>query len=190
MIANMADIAHEFGLSEEELTAEALRTFLKEHLRQLETKLRSCCAQAGVDSIQGLERLLRQGNIGEADLQAAQALAERAHRLEMLLQDLPLPANPPPTLEQVREILQTKTLDWAESYGIKILGIYGPYAAGKPRPYDRIGLLVELLKPMGIEFFGLEGELGKILGAPVQVSTRGGLWPDRSEQIMSELVRI
>ena len=187
---NIADIAYEFGLTEEELTTEALRTFLKEHVRQLETEVAAHYALAGVDSLRGMERLLRQGDIREEVYQEAFDLAGRAHRIGMLLEDLPAPADPPPTLDQVREILQIKAPVLAESHGVRVLGIYGPYATGKPRPYDRIGLLVELLKPLGIKYFGLEREFSKILGAPVQVSDQGGLWPDREQRIMHELVKI
>ena len=187
---NIADIAYEFGFNEEELTTEALRTFLKEHVRQLEAEVSSLYARASVDSLQGMEKLLRQGVVRDEDYQEACVLAGRAHRLEMLLADLPVPANPPPTLEQVRDILQEKAQVLAEYHGIRVLGIYGPYVVGKPRPYDRIGLLVELLKPLGIEFFGLEGELRKILGAPVQISTQGGLKGIEAERVMSELVSL
>ena len=185
---NIADIAYEFGLTEEELTTEALRLFLKDHVRQLETELRSLYASAGVHSLKGMEHLLRQGGIREEDYQEVFDLAGRADRIGMLLADLPVPANPPPTLDQVRELLRIKAPALAEAHGVKVLGIYGPYVAGKPRPYDRIGLLVELLKPLGIEFFGLEGELSKILGAPVHVSTQGGLRGTEAERVMSELV--
>ena len=59
MIENILDIAYEFGLTEEELTTEALRTFLKAHVRQLETEVGHLYAQAGVDSLQGTENWLR-----------------------------------------------------------------------------------------------------------------------------------
>ena len=190
MVENISDIAYEFGLTEEELTTEALRTFLKAHVHQLETEVGSHYAQAGVDSLQGMEKLRRRGEIREEDFQEAFELVARADRIGLLLDGLPVPANPPPTLNRVKEILRVKAPALAESYGIRVLGIYGPYVAGKPRPYDRIGLLVELLKPLGLEFFGLEGELSKILGAPVQVSTQEGLWPHRAQRIMSELVTI
>ena len=187
---NITDIAYEFGLTEEELTTEALRAFLKDHVRQLEAELRSHYVGAGVDSLQGMENLCQQGVIREEEYQEVYDLAGRAHRIGMLLEDLPGPAAFPPTLDQVKEILQVKAPVLAEFHGIRVLGIYGPYAAGKPRSYDRIGLLVELLNPLGLEFFGLEGELSKILGAPVQVSTQEGLWPNRAQRIMSELVEI
>ena len=187
---NISDIAYEFGLTEEELTIEALRTFLKEHVRELETEVTARYTRAGVDSLRGMEQLLRQRDIREEDYQEVHDLVARADRIGMLLGDLPMPASPPPTLDQIREILQVKAPVLAESSGIKVLGIYGPYVEGKPRPYDRIGLLVELLRPMGLEFFGLEGKLREILGAPVQVSTHGGLRGTEAERVMSELVTL
>jgi predicted nucleotidyltransferase len=203
MPANIEDIAYEFGITEEELTTEALRLFLKEHMRQLETELQACYAKAGVDSLQGMEKLLRQGEINGEDFREVRDLTDRAHRIGMLLEDLLVATKVPPTLNQVRQILKTKvpptlnqvrqilkakTPALAEAYGVKVIGIYGPYAAGKPRPYDHVGLLVELQKPMGLEFFGLERELSRILGAPVRLSTKNVEWPGSAERIMSELV--
>ncbi len=188
MPANIEDIAYEFGITEEELTTEALRLFLKEHMRQLETELQACYAKAGVDSLQGMEKLLRQGEINGEDFREVRDLTDRAHRIGMLLEDLLVATKVPPTLNQVRQILKAKTPALAETYGVKVIGIYGPYAAGKPRPYDHVGLLVELQKPMGLEFFGLERELSRILGAPVRLSTKNVEWPGSAERIMSELV--
>lgn len=190
MPENISDIAHEFGLTEEELTTEALRLFLREHVGHLVAEVESQYAQAGADSLPGMEELFRQGEIREETFREVLDLAGRAHRIRMLLDDLPVPANPPPTLQEVRAILQLKAPVLAESHGIKVLGVYGPYVAGKPRPYDRIGILVELLKPLGWEFFGLERELSKILRAPVQVSTQGGLKGIEAEKVMSELVNL
>ena len=188
MPENISDIAQEFGLTEEEVTTEALRSFLREHVGQLEAAVESQYARAGVDSLQGMEKLFRQGEIREEEYREVSDLAGRAHRIGMLLEDLPVSANPPPTLDQVRRILQVKAPFLAESHGIKVLGIYGPYVTGKPRPYDRIGILVELLKPLGWKYFGLERELNRILGAPVQVSTHGGLRGVEEARVMSELV--
>ena len=195
---NIDEIADAFGLSEDVLVTEGIRAFVQNHLDSLEAESKTLCAKYGVATFKEMDGIVRRERTKEgdsaADFDQFDYLTERIQRMKVLLEGMPDPPKfPLPTLDQVRETLRARETVLAESYGIKVLGIYGPYAVGKPRPYDRIGLLVELLRPMGFEFFGLDMELSEFLGTPVQVSTPGTpgeAWSHRTQRIMSELVEI
>jgi len=64
---------------------------------------------------------------------------------------------------------------WLESRGITRVRLFGSYARDEARPDSDIDLLVELTKPLGLEFFGVERELSEKLGARVEMSTEDGL---------------
>ena len=195
MSLDLSGIAKEFALSEEILITESIRLFLTEHLRLLEADQQARCAKFGVQTLEEMDGLLRRGEVEKDDirddLQEVDYLTNRIQRIKALLDDLPMaPKTPQPTLDQIRQILKAQMPSLAETYGVKSLGIFGPYATGQARPYDCVGVLVEFHKTPGLAFFGLERELGETLGVPVHLSTKDGLWPQRAERIMSELVEV
>jgi predicted nucleotidyltransferase len=195
MRPDIAEIAKEFALPEEVLITESVRAFLTEHLRQMEADRQARCAKFGVKTLEEMDGLLRRGEIDEDDIlqdfQEVDYLTNRIRRIKVLLEDLPMaPKTPQPTLDQIRQTLKAQMPSLAETYDVKSLGIFGPYATGQARPYDCVGVLVEFHKPPGLAFFGLQRELGETLGVPVHLSTKDGLWPQRAERIMSELVEV
>ncbi len=195
MSLDLSDIAKEFALSEEVLITESVRLFLTEQLSLLEADRQARCAKFGVQTLEEMDGLLRRGEVEKDDirddLQEVDYLTNRIQRIKALLDDLPMaPKTPQPTLDQIRQTLKSQMPKLAETYDVKSLGIFGPYATGQARPYDCVGVLVEFHKPPGLAFFGLERELGETLGVPVHLSTKDGLWPQRAERIMSELVEV
>ena len=52
MLANVADIAYELGLTEEVLAVEAVRMFLKVRLGEIEEEILACCPMYGVKYLQ------------------------------------------------------------------------------------------------------------------------------------------
>lgn len=192
---NIDEIADAFGFSEEVLIAESVRVFVQNHLESLKAERKAIFTKYRVTTIEELAELIQPGE-GAADdnpeeLQRVGYLADRIRRITALLDDLPeTPHSPQLDLDRIRAILKAQQPLLSESYGVKVLGIFGPYATGKPRPYDKVGVLVKLQKPMCFDFFGLQTELSRILGAPVLLATENAAWPGRIERIMSELVAV
>jgi hypothetical protein len=64
---------------------------------------------------------------------------------------------------------------WLEQRGIVRVRLFGSHARDEARTDSDIDLLVELEKPLGLEFFRIEEELGEKLGAKVQMVTEAAL---------------
>ena len=195
MSPDLYEIAQEFGLTEEALMTESVRLYLAEHLRMLEVDRQARCAKFGVNDLEEMDNLLRRGEVEEEaireDLEEVSHLTYRIQRVKALFEDLPPPPRDPlPTLDEIRQTLKDQLPALKENYSVKSMGIFGPYATGKARPYDSVGVLVEFYETPGLAFFGLEQELGEALGVRVHLATRGGLWPDAAKRIMSELVSV
>lgn len=64
---------------------------------------------------------------------------------------------------------------WLEERGIARVRLFGSYARDEARPDSDIDLLVEFSKPIGLRFFELENELGRRLGARVNLASEENL---------------
>ncbi len=58
-----------------------------------------------------------------------------------------------------------------KKYGVKIIGIFGSFARGEQTEISDVDILVEVERPIGLEFFGLWDEIEKILGLKVDLLT-------------------
>lgn len=64
---------------------------------------------------------------------------------------------------------------WLESQGIGRVRLFGSHARDEARPDSDIDLIVEMTKPLGLDFFRIEDELTEKLGAKVEMSTLDSL---------------
>ena len=64
---------------------------------------------------------------------------------------------------------------WLESQGIGRVRLFGSHARDEARADSDIDLIVELTRPMGLDFFRIEDELSEKLGAKVEMSTEDAL---------------
>jgi hypothetical protein len=64
---------------------------------------------------------------------------------------------------------------WLEEQGIARVRLFGSYARDEARPDSDVDLIVEITKPLGLRFFGIERELSEKLGAHVELSTESSL---------------
>lgn len=64
---------------------------------------------------------------------------------------------------------------WLAEQGIGRVRLIGSYARDEARPDSDIDLIVELTRPMGLDFFRIERELSERLGATVEMSTESSL---------------
>lgn len=77
-----------------------------------------------------------------------------------------------------RDELLTKLRDlkpWLEEQGIVNVRLFGSYARDEAGPDSDVDLLVDIAKPLGFRFFGIERELGEKLGAPVEMGTEDSM---------------
>ena len=61
MPVDVATVAREFSLTEEDVTREGIRAFLLERLRLLEADRKARCAKYGVANLWDMEKLMEQG---------------------------------------------------------------------------------------------------------------------------------
>ena len=60
---------------------------------------------------------------------------------------------------------------WLEEQGIVNVRLFGSYARDEAGPDSDVDLLVEITKPLGFRFFGIEEDLSKAVGARVEMGT-------------------
>ncbi|MGE5265201.1 MAG: nucleotidyltransferase family protein [Acidobacteriota bacterium] len=77
----------------------------------------------------------------------------------------------PRTKTQVIKLLGKELPYLRERYGVARLALFGSYAKGKPRQASDVDLLVELERPLGLEFVELANDLEKSLGKKVDIAT-------------------
>lgn len=64
---------------------------------------------------------------------------------------------------------------WLREQGVARVRLFGSYARDEAGPESDIDLLVELDKPLGLDLFRVEEQLGAALGAKVQMVTDSAL---------------
>lgn len=64
---------------------------------------------------------------------------------------------------------------WLSAQGVGRVRLFGSYARNEARPDSDVDLIVDLTRPLGLEFFQLEEELSRRLGAPVHMTTEAAL---------------
>jgi len=75
------------------------------------------------------------------------------------------------TKEKILQTLRNELPYLQEKYGVKRMAIYGSFAKGAQTRKSDIDILVQLVKPLGLEFVGLAYYLEEILGRKVDLAT-------------------
>ena len=92
MSVSVREIAREFSMSEEELRRESLRAFLLSKLRLLESERQVRCAKFGVQSLEEMDELIKQGIVEEdailEDFQNVDYLTAHMKRMQKFLENL------------------------------------------------------------------------------------------------------
>lgn len=60
---------------------------------------------------------------------------------------------------------------WLAEQGIAGVRLYGSFARDEAGPESDVDLMVEITKPLGFRFFGIERELSEHLGRQVEMTT-------------------
>ena len=77
----------------------------------------------------------------------------------------------PLTKERVLQTLRKDLPYLQQKYGVARIAIYGSFAKGVQTTKSDIDILVQLSKPLGLEFIGLAYYLEEILGREVDLAT-------------------
>ncbi len=69
-----------------------------------------------------------------------------------------------PPLQEILKTLRANMPALHAEYGVVSMAIIGPYAKGDDYEASRLDLMVNLERPLGLKFFGMDGELNQIQG--------------------------
>jgi uncharacterized protein len=97
------------------------------------------------------------------------------------------------TKESLLAVLRHELPYLRQTYGVTRIALYGSYARGTATPKSDVDLLVELARPLGLEFVSLALYMEKRLGRKVDLATfddlRRGLSVPRSRAAAIEIER-
>ena len=79
---------------------------------------------------------------------------------------------------------------WLEEQGIVNVRLFGSYARDEAGPDSDVDLLVDLAKPMGWDFFGIEQALSDHLGRKVEMGTETSMHRLLRERVTPEAIRV
>ena len=75
------------------------------------------------------------------------------------------------TKEEIIQILRRELPYLKEKYGVEKIVLYGSFAKGTHKKKSDIDILVDIKRPIGLEFVSLADRLEEILGRKVDVAT-------------------
>jgi uncharacterized protein len=75
-------------------------------------------------------------------------------------------------------------------YGITRLRLFGSHARDEANEDSDVDLIVDLGRPLGLDFFGMELELAKRLGRKVDLATPGALHKVIKDRVLAEAVDV
>jgi len=73
------------------------------------------------------------------------------------------------TLEEIKRIIAEHKEEIRQKYGIVILGVFGSYARGEQKEASNVDILVELERPVGLEFYEFRDYIKNLLGTKADV---------------------
>ncbi|MCK4761291.1 MAG: nucleotidyltransferase family protein [Candidatus Aminicenantes bacterium] len=94
------------------------------------------------------------------------------------------------SIERLTLILRKNKPTLKKKYAVNKLGIFGSYARGEETPGSDVDVLVQLGKPIGLDFVTLADELEELLGVEVDLVSANAVKPRMMEQIEKELVYV
>jgi predicted nucleotidyltransferase len=75
------------------------------------------------------------------------------------------------TLEEIKRTIAEHKEEIRQKYGIVILGVFGSYARGKQKETSDVDIIVELERPVGLEFYEFWDYIENLLGTKADVLT-------------------
>ena len=90
-----------------------------------------------------------------------------------------------PPLQEILKILRANMPALLAEYGVISLAVIGPYAKGDDYEASRLDLMVDFERPLGLKFFGMDDDLGDLLGVKVHVVTKSVI-VERESHLLDE----
>jgi hypothetical protein len=91
-VIDIQELARELDLTEHELMRQGMRALILERIRLFSAEKQARCAKFGVTSLEGMDELIRKGQVAEKDIledfQTVDYLEARIKRLERFLERL------------------------------------------------------------------------------------------------------
>lgn len=91
-------------------------------------------------------------------------------------------------INTLEELLMKSKKFLQEQYGIEKIGYSGSYARNEQRQTSDLDIIIELGRPIGLEFLDIKYYLKEKLGVPIDLVTTNALKPQLKKQILSEVV--
>lgn len=85
-----------------------------------------------------------------------------------------------PTLKETQRILRERLPELKKRYGVRSLGLFGPYVRGEKSRHSDRDILVEFVR--------LEAYLSQLVGPRVDLVMKSALKPRIGERILSETI--
>jgi len=99
----------------------------------------------------------------------------------------------PRTKQEIMQVLKKQLPYLQEKYGVQRIAIYGSFAKGNQTKRSDVDILVQLMKPLGLEFIELAYHLEMILKKKVDLATfdtlKRSLENPRYKHIASDIER-
>lgn len=85
-----------------------------------------------------------------------------------------------------------KIAEYFKTQPVEKAWLFGSFARGEERPDSDVDILVSLdrSKPVGIRFFGMWGDLERLLGKDVDLVTEGSLMPYAADSANKDKILI
>jgi hypothetical protein len=94
------------------------------------------------------------------------------------------------TLDEIKSILVENKSRLSDEFGLSELAVFGSYSRNDQKEESDIDILVDFVKPVGLEFIELANELEKLLGIKVDLVSKNGIKPRYFEFVKEELIYV
>ena len=91
---------------------------------------------------------------------------------------------------QILQILSSEKEHFQSKYFIKYIGVFGSYSRKENTKNSDIDIIVDFVKPIGIEFIDLADEIEEILQIKVDLVSKNGIKPKYFDQIKNDIIYV
>ncbi len=95
------------------------------------------------------------------------------------------------TLEEIETILKAHRRELEERFGVKEIGVFGPYVRGEATERSDVDILVDFHEvPSLLKFIELEEYLEDLLGIKIDLVMKSALKPKIGEHVRREVIYV